>query len=31
MLLYGESREWRRLLFIAFILGAAMGLKLISE
>ncbi len=31
MLLYGESREWRRLLFIAFILGAAVGLKLVSE
>ncbi|UQZ87682.1 Multidrug resistance protein YkkD [Paenibacillus konkukensis] len=30
MLLYGESKEWRRLLFIAMVLVAAVGLKLIS-
>ncbi|MGG6313857.1 DMT family transporter [Paenibacillus macerans] len=31
MQLYGESREWRRMLFIAMILGAAVGLKLLSH
>lgn len=30
MLLYGESRDWRRLIFIAMVLGAAVGLKLVS-
>lgn len=30
MILYGESREWKRLLFIFLILGAAIGLKLTS-
>ncbi|GAA0134348.1 multidrug efflux SMR transporter [Paenibacillus sp. YSY-4.3] len=30
MLLYGESKEWRRILFIAMVLSAAVGLKLIS-
>ncbi|WP_226035111.1 DMT family transporter [Aquibacillus saliphilus] len=30
MLLYGEPREWKRLLFIAMILSSAVGLKLIS-
>ncbi|WP_062104953.1 DMT family transporter [Bacillus niameyensis] len=30
MLLYGESRDWRRLVFIGIILGAAVGLKLVS-
>ncbi|MDO7906488.1 multidrug efflux SMR transporter [Paenibacillus sp. JX-17] len=30
MFLYGEPREWKRLLFIAMILGAAVGLKLVS-
>ncbi|MGE7758726.1 DMT family transporter [Peribacillus sp. NPDC097895] len=30
MLLYGESKDWRRLLFIAMVLGAAVGLKLVS-
>lgn len=30
MILYGESREWKRVLFIAMVLGAAVGLKLIS-
>jgi len=30
MLLYGESRNWKRIVFIAMILGAAVGLKLID-
>ncbi|MCM3570656.1 multidrug efflux SMR transporter [Neobacillus mesonae] len=30
MLLYGESKDWKRLLFIFMILGAAIGLKLVS-
>jgi paired small multidrug resistance pump len=30
MIFYGESKDWKRLLFIAMILGAAVGLKLIS-
>ncbi|SES92542.1 paired small multidrug resistance pump [Salinibacillus kushneri] len=30
MILYGEPREWKRLLFIAMILSSAVGLKLIS-
>lgn len=30
MILYGESREWRRVLFIAMVLSAAVGLKLIA-
>ncbi|RHW39044.1 QacE family quaternary ammonium compound efflux SMR transporter [Neobacillus notoginsengisoli] len=30
MLLYGESKDWKRIFFIALILGAAIGLKLIS-
>ena len=30
MLVYGESKEWRRMLFIAMVLSAAVGLKLIS-
>ncbi|MFT9850124.1 DMT family transporter [Aneurinibacillus sp. REN35] len=30
MLLYGESKDWRRMLFILLVLGAAVGLKLIS-
>lgn len=30
MYLYGEPREWKRLIFIAMVLGAAIGLKLIS-
>jgi len=29
MLLFGESRNWKRVLFIMMILGAAIGLKLI--
>ena len=27
MLFYGESRDWKRILFIAIILAAAVGLK----
>ncbi|MDR0269310.1 multidrug efflux SMR transporter [Paenibacillus sp.] len=30
MILFGEPKEWRRMLFIAMILGSAVGLKLIS-
>lgn len=30
MLFYGESKEWKRLLFIAMVLTAAVGLKVIS-
>ncbi|MCP3740530.1 DMT family transporter [Rossellomorea sp. BNER] len=30
MILYGEPKDWKRLLFIAMVLGAAIGLKLIS-
>ena len=30
MLIYGESRDWKRILFIFMILGAAVGLKLVS-
>ncbi|MEH7380945.1 multidrug efflux SMR transporter [Bacillus sp. JJ1533] len=30
MLFYGESRDWKRLVFIAMVLGAAVGLKLVS-
>lgn len=30
MILYGESKDWKRLVFIALVLSAAMGLKLIS-
>ncbi|MGW9102914.1 DMT family transporter [Priestia megaterium] len=30
MIFYGESKEWKRVLFIVMILGAAVGLKLIS-
>lgn len=30
MLFYGESRNWRRIFFLAMILGAVIGLKLIS-
>ncbi|BFH65635.1 MULTISPECIES: DMT family transporter [Paenibacillus] len=30
MFLFGEPKEWRRLLFISMILGSAVGLKLIS-
>lgn len=30
MIYFGESKEWKRIFFIALILGSAMGLKLIS-
>ncbi|WP_307585110.1 DMT family transporter [Paenibacillus wynnii] len=30
MFLYGESRDFRRVLFIVMILGAAVGLKLVD-
>jgi len=30
MLLYGESKDWKRIFFIALILTAAIGLKLVS-
>lgn len=30
MVLYGESKDWKRIIFIAMILGAAIGLKLLG-
>lgn len=30
MLFFGESRDWRRIVFITMILGATVGLKLAS-
>ncbi|MCR8657668.1 DMT family transporter [Paenibacillus endoradicis] len=30
MVLYGESKDYRRIIFIAMILSAAVGLKLVS-
>ena len=30
MIFYGESKDWRRIIFIAMVLGAAIGLKLVS-
>lgn len=30
MLIYGESKDWKRILFIFMILAAAVGLKLVS-
>lgn len=30
MLFFGESRDWQRVLFIAMILSAAVGLKLVT-
>jgi paired small multidrug resistance pump len=30
MILYGEQKDWKRLVFIAMVLGAAIGLKLVS-
>ncbi|PUB13361.1 multidrug efflux SMR transporter [Paenisporosarcina sp. OV554] len=30
MILYGEPKTWLRMLFIAMVLGAAVGLKFIS-
>lgn len=31
MLFYGESKDWKRLVFIALVLSAAVGLKLVNE
>ena len=30
MVFYGESKDWRRLVCIGMVLGAAVGLKLVS-
>ncbi|MGG0667269.1 DMT family transporter [Sporosarcina koreensis] len=30
MVLFGESKDWKRLVFIGMVLGAAVGLKLVS-
>ncbi len=30
MIFYGESKDWKRLTFIAMILGATAGLKIVS-
>ncbi|MFZ7944844.1 MULTISPECIES: DMT family transporter [Bacillaceae] len=30
MILYGESKDWKRLVFIGLVLSAAVGLKLVS-
>ncbi|AIF44627.1 multidrug efflux SMR transporter [Virgibacillus sp. SK37] len=30
MFLYGESKNWKRVVFIAMIIGATIGLKLVS-
>lgn len=30
MLFYNESKDWKRLFFIAMVLGAAVGLKLVA-
>lgn len=30
MLAYGESKDWKRIVFICMVLGAAIGLKLVS-
>lgn len=30
MVFYGESKDWKRVTFIAMVLGAAVGLKLVS-
>lgn len=30
MIFYGDSKEWRRMVFIGMILGATIGLKLVS-
>jgi paired small multidrug resistance pump len=30
MLVYGESKDWRRVLFIGIVASAAVGLKLLS-
>ncbi|MCM3710150.1 DMT family transporter [Sporosarcina luteola] len=30
MIFFGEARDWKRLVFIGMVLGAAVGLKLVS-
>ena len=30
MLFFGESKDWRRMVFISMVLSAAIGLKLVS-
>lgn len=30
MILYGESKDWKRIICIGLVLGAAIGLKLVS-
>ncbi|TYS65774.1 multidrug efflux SMR transporter [Sutcliffiella horikoshii] len=30
MIFYDESKDWRRLVFIGMVLGAAVGLKIVS-
>lgn len=30
MIFYGDSKDWRRLVLIAMVIGAAIGLKLVS-
>lgn len=30
MIIYGESKDWKRLVFIGMVLGAAIGLKIVS-
>ncbi|ALC90686.1 hypothetical protein AM500_13500 [Bacillus sp. FJAT-18017] len=30
MLFYGESKDWKRIVFISMVLGSAIGLKLVS-
>ncbi len=30
MIVYDEPKDWKRILFIAMVLGAAVGLKLVS-
>ncbi|SDN71225.1 paired small multidrug resistance pump [Psychrobacillus sp. OK028] len=30
MLFYNESKDWKRIIFIAMVLGAAVGLKAVS-
>ncbi|WP_318617722.1 multidrug efflux SMR transporter [Sporosarcina sp. YIM B06819] len=30
MIFYGESKDWKRIIFIAMVLAAAVGLKLVS-
>lgn len=30
IVLYGESKDWKRLVYIGMVLGAAIGLKLVS-